>query len=103
MSETDSLRELDVFEQRAEVERRLGAIRRDAERVLVFPITRDAALWLCDRIQAVIDSTIDARVTYGLINPDAEDIAASASPMFTERDAVIRALYTGSHSPRPAA
>lgn len=89
--------ELGVFEQRAEVEKRLAAIRRDAERVLVFPITRDDALWLCDRIQAVIDATIDARVTYGLINPDAEDIAASASPMFTERDAVVRALFAGKH------
>lgn len=97
MTESGTRSTLGVFEQRAEVEKRLAEIRADAERVLVFPITRDDALWLCDRIQAVIDATIDAQVTYGLIDTDAENIEASASPMFTERDAIIRALFTGRH------
>lgn len=92
-------RELDVFEQIEAVKERLTAIRKAAERPAVFTITRDEALWLLDRLDAVFAVLADGHVTYGFIDPN--NVEAGGTPMLTERDALVRALFTGGHDAKP--
>lgn len=81
----------DVFEQICEVEKRLETIKARASRVLVYPITRGEALWLCARLENVLRTIRDATVTYGLIDLD-KPVEEMAGSMMIERDALVAAL-----------
>ncbi len=47
---------------------------------------------MADRIEAVLDALLDPLVTYGFIDPK-----GPGTPMLTERDFIVQALYTGKH------
>lgn len=89
--------ELDVFAEMRDFERQLAAIRFEAKRPIVYPITRNDAMWLCDRLTAVLAAIQDGHVTYGYVGEG----GANGTPMHVERDAIVRALYTGVHDARP--
>lgn len=86
-----SERMADVFDQMREVEKRLETVKARASRNLVYPVTRDEALWLCERVENVLRTIKDAQVTYGLIDTD-KPVEQMAGPMMTERGALVAAL-----------
>jgi hypothetical protein len=83
---------LSVFGERLDrFERRLADIRSRAERPVVFPITNGDAIWLIERLEAVVATIKDSQATYGLIDTSGPE-PKSVSPMMTERDRIVEAL-----------
>jgi len=80
-----------VFDRLERFERRLADVRSRAERPVVFPITNGDALWLVERLEAVVATIKDSQATYGLIDTSGPE-PKSVSPMMTERDRIVEAL-----------
>lgn len=81
-----------VFDRLARFERRLADVRSRAERPVVFPITNGDALWLVERLEAVVATIKDSQATYGLVDTSGSE-PRSVSPMMTERDKIVEALH----------
>ncbi len=90
-NETALRRSESIFDRLSRFERRLADVRSRAERPVVFPITNGDALWLVERLEAVVATIKDSQATYGLIDTSGPE-PKSVSPMMTERDKIVEAL-----------